>query len=172
MKKVIIIICSAIIAVTAGLCLGGCAKQAPSGSTAPAKASAAQPAVAAWQQGDTAAAVSNFVQADWTRGPLFASNSTLSLSEAQFKALSDAERESRSGELTSQVNAFRKLASAVAETGRTAAVKGDTAQARKYFASLQQCGTALEGSNCLAIVQLVGKAVKRMGDVEMAKIAQ
>jgi hypothetical protein len=103
---------------------------------------------------------------------LFASDSTLSLSEDQFKALSAGERQSRGTELTAQVEAFRRLASAVAEAGRDAAAKGDTAQARKYFTSLQQCGTALESSNCLAIVQLVGKAVRKMGETEMAKVGQ
>ncbi len=128
--------------------------------------------MAAWKQGDTATAVSNFVQADWTRRPLFAPDSTLSLSEDQFKVLLADERQSRGTELTSQVDAFRRLASSVAEAGRDAAAKGDPALARKYFASLQQCGTALESSNCLAIVQLVGKAVKKMGDTEMAKVGQ
>jgi hypothetical protein len=159
--------------ITACLAIAGCGKQTtPPGSTASTNAPAAQPAIAAWQQGDTAAAVSSFVQTDWTQWPLFASDSTLSLSEDQFKALSAAERESRSAELTSQVDAFRRLASAVAEAGRDDAAKGDAAKARKYFASLQLCGTALSGSNCLAIIQLVGKAVKKMGDTEMAKAGQ
>ena len=160
-------------AITACLAIAGCSKQtAPPGPAAATNAPAAQPAMAAWQQGDTAAAVSRFVQSDWTRQPLFASDSTLSLSEDQFKGLSAAERESRSTELTSQVEAFRKLASAVADAGRDAAAKGDTALARKYFTSLQQCGTALQSSNCLAIIQLVGKAIKRTGDTELAKIGQ
>jgi hypothetical protein len=160
---------TSIAAAIMGLFLVGCTKQTP--PVVSTKAPVAQPAMTAWQQGDTAAAISNFVQTDWTQRPLFASDSTLSLTEDQFKALSAAERESRATELT-RVDAFRQLAKAVAEAGRDAAAKGDTTQARKYFASLQQCGTALGDSNCLAIVQLVGKAVKKIGDTEMAKVGQ
>jgi hypothetical protein len=61
------------------------------------------------------------------------------------------------------------LAAAVAQAGRDAAAKGDAEQARKYFLSLKQCGTALDRPDSLSLVQLVGRAFKKMADTELEK---
>ena len=158
---------------TVSLLLAGCGKKAgPPGSTASAAAPIAQPSMKAWQQGDKCAAISTFVETDWSSGPLFAANSTLSLSEDQFKALSNADRQAQSGEMMSQLDSLKRLAAAVAQAGRDAASKGDTAQARKYLTALRQCGTALDNADRLRMVQLVGQALKRMADAELAKVGQ
>ena len=162
---------SAVLALS--LLLTGCGKKAgPPGSTASAAAPIAQPSMTAWQQGDKATAISSFVETEWSSGPLFAANSTLSLSEDQFKALSNADRQAQSGEMMSQLDSLKKLAAAVAQAGRDAASKGDTIQARKYFTSLKQCGTALDNADRLRMVQLVGQALKKMADAELAKVGQ
>jgi hypothetical protein len=151
----------------------GCGKKtSPPSSTSAVAAPVAQAAMTAWQQGDKSGAVTSFVETDWSHGPLFAANSTLSLSEDQFKALSNADRQAKSGEMISQLDSLKKLAAAVAQAGRDAASKGDTAQARKYFTSLKQCGTALDRPDCLRIVQLVGQALKKMADTELTKIGK
>ncbi len=155
------------------LLLSGCGKKSGQPSATPSAANpVAQPAMTAWQQGDKSTAVTRFVETDWSARPLFASNSTLSLTEDQFKALSDAGRQARSGEMMKQLDSLKQLAAAVAQAGREAASKGDSAQARKYYTSLKQCGTALSGQDCLSIVQLVGKALNKMADTELAKIPQ
>jgi len=144
--------------------MAGCGKKSPSSSTTPPPAQAdaassspvAQPALTAWQQGDKAAAVSSFLAADWSAHPLFAAGSTLSLSESQFKALSDAERQAKSTEMTAQLASLKQLAAAVAQAGLDAASKDDAPQARKDFTSLKQFGAALESSDYMLIVQLVG----------------
>ncbi len=167
----------------ASILLAGCGKkESASGSSAPPKkqeseaapagAAVAQPALTAWQQGDKSTAVSSFLEADWSARPLFASGSTLNLSEDQFKALPAADRQAKSGEMMSQLDSVKKLAAAVAQAGREAASKGDTPQARKCFASLKQCGTALDSPDRLRIVQLVGQAFKKMADTELAKVGQ
>jgi len=172
---------SAVMAVT--ILLAGCGKQnTPSGTASsttngqtsvPAVAAApvAQAAMSAWQQGDKAAAVSSFLAADWSSRPLFASNSLLSLTEDQFKALSEADRQTRSGEIR-QLDSMKQLAAAVAQAGRDAATKGDTAQAQKCFTALKQCGAALSSPDSLSLVQLVGKALNKMADTELAKIGK
>jgi hypothetical protein len=158
---------------TVSLLLAGCGKKAtPPGSPPSTEAPVTQSAMTAWQQGDKPKAVSSFVETDWSRRPLFAASSTLSLTEDQFKALPDAERQAKSGEMMSQLDSLKKLASAVAQAGREAAAKGDTAQARKHFTSLKECGTALDSPDCLSLVQLVGKALKKMADTELAKMPQ
>ena len=164
--------------IAATILIAGCGKKSSSSSTTPPPAQAgaassspvAQPALTAWQQGDKAAAVSSFLAADWSARPLFAAGSTLSLSEAQFKALSDADRQAKSTEMTTQLGSLKQLAAAVAQAGLDAASKGDAPQARKDFTSLKQFGAALESSDYMLIVQLVGKGIEKRGDTELAKI--
>ena len=118
----------------------------------------------AWQQGDKAAAVSNFLAADWSARPLFAAGSPLNLSEDQFKALSDAERQAKSSDMMSQIASLKQLAQVVVQAGRDAAAKGDTAQARKCFTTLKLANAARRWRvlGCMQLVQLVGKAFVKM----------
>ena len=143
----------------------------PAGKT-PAAVPIAEPAMTAWQQGDQATAVAKFVGADWSSHPLFAPDSALSLSEARFNAFSDAENKVRSAELISQLDSLKQLARAVIQTGDDALAKGDTAQARKCFTSLEQCGAALNTPNRGRLVQLVGQAFQKRAKGELAKIGQ
>jgi len=171
---------SAVVAAT--ILLVGCGKQNTSSGTSPSPAKeqpsaasaspVAQAALSAWQQGDQSTAVSSFLAADWSARPLFASDSVLSLTEAQFASLSAADRQAKSGEMTKQLDSLKRLAAAVAQAGRDAASKGDTAQAQKCFTSLKQCGAALSSPDCLSLVQLVGKAFTKMADTELAKIGK
>jgi Tfp pilus assembly protein PilF len=149
----------------------GCGKQpVPPSSSASAAAPVTQSALTAWQQGDKTAAVNSFVETDWSSGPLFSSSSALSLTEDQFKALSNSERQTKSSEMLPQIDSLKQLAAAVAQGGRDAVSKGDTAQARKYFTSLKQCGAALDTSNSLALVRLVGQGMKKRADTEMSTL--
>jgi len=169
-------------ALAVAISLVGCGKQSTSSSNPPspanervsttAAAPVAQPALSAWQQGDKSTAVSSFVAANWNARPIFVSGSVLSLTEDQFKSLSDADRQARSAEMTKQLDSLKQLGAAVAQAGRDAAAKGDTAQAQKYFTSLKQCGTALSSPECLTLVQLVGKTLNKMADTDSAKIAR
>jgi hypothetical protein len=163
----------------AALLMAGCGKKtgAPGGGSVPppaqtaAAASPVAPAILAeWRQGDPAAAVRDFLAADWSGRPLFAADSVLSLSEAQFRALSDADRQAKSGELTAQLDSLKKLAVAVAQAGNNALAQGDAAQARKDFDALKQFGAALAGSENLLLVQLTGQAIAKKADAGLAKI--
>jgi hypothetical protein len=142
---------------------------------APANAASipvAQPALIAWKQGDKAAAVNKFVEADWSARPLFVAGSVLNLGEDQFKAFSDAERKARVVEMTEQLDVLKQLAKAVAQAGRDEALKGDLPQARMYFASLKQCGTALGSPDRLELVQMVGQSFRNLSDKETANIGK
>ena len=84
----------------------GCGKKSPSSSATPPPAQAAvasslasHPVLATWQQGDKAAAVTNFLATDWSVHPLFVSGSVLSLSEDKLKALSSADRKATVDEM-------------------------------------------------------------------------
>ena len=110
------------------IALSGCSKKS-------APTTVLQSVLTTWQQGDQASAISRFMAADWSQRPLFTPGSSLSLSEAQFNALPAAEQEAKMKELLPQLSAIRELAKAVVQAGRDAAGKGDSAQARKYFAT-------------------------------------
>ena len=160
------------ILLTASLLLAGCGKQsAAPGSSASTATPATQSALTAWQQGDKPAAVTSFVETDWSRRPLFAPGSVLSLTEEQFKALSDAERQAKSREMLPQVESLKQLAAAVAQAGRDAAANGDAAQARNHFTALKECGAALDTPDSLALVRIVGQGLKRRADAELSKLA-
>ena len=69
-----------------------------------------------------------------------------------------------------QIDSLKQLAAAVAQAGRDAAAKGDVAQARKHFTALRECGAALDTSDSLAIVRLVGQGMKKRAETEMSKL--
>jgi hypothetical protein len=164
----------------AAILTAGCRKQpGPADNTTPppkaqantaAAAPLAQQALTAWQQGDKSAAVNAFLAADWSARPLFAAGSILNLSEDQFKALSDADRQEKSAAMMAQLASMKQLATAVVQSGRDATANGDAAQARKYFTAVNQCGAALAGPDSLKLVQLVGQAFQKMSDQELKKL--
>ena len=153
----------------ATILIAGCDKKSPSSSTTPPPAqadAASSPAshlvLATWQQGDKAAAVASFLTTDWSVHPLFAEGSILSLTETQLKALPATDRKTKADEMLPQLRSFRDLAEAVEQAGHDAATKGDTAQARKYFEALKQCGTALDGSDYTFMLRQVGQAIQKL----------
>ena len=101
---------------------------------------------------------------------MFPPSSVLSLSEDQFKALSMAEEQVKSSQMTSQLDSLKALVRAVIQAGDDALAKGDAAGARKYFTSVEQCGTALDSTNNLKLAQLVGQAFEKRAQSELAKI--
>jgi hypothetical protein len=152
----------------------GCGKKSNEATTPSAAGGtatpAAEPILTAWQQGNQSAAVSSFVEADWSKRPLFTPGSTLSLSEGQFLALSMSEREEKSKEMLPQLSELKSLANAVVQAGHEAAARNDAALARKHFTALQQFGAAIDTEESMQIVRLVGRAVKKLGDDALAKL--
>jgi hypothetical protein len=162
----------------ATILVAGCGKKMRSAgsSTAPPTAQSAQPeaasfpALAVWERGDKAAAVTNFLATDWSSHPLFTTGSVFSLSETQLRALSPAERKAKADEMLPQLLSLRDLAKAVEQAGRDAAAKGDKIQARKYYESLKQCGTALDSPDYTIMLGRVGQAIQNLGEKDLEQI--
>ena len=55
--------------------------------------------------------------------------------------------------------------------GREAVSKKEVDLGRRHFVSLQQCGDALNTPETLAVVKLIGQAMKKMADAELVKLA-
>jgi len=153
------------------LLLASCSrKSSPPASAPSATAPVASPLIVAWKQGDKSVAISHFVETDWNSRPLFASGSACNLTEAQFRALPREKQQQESEEMIAEITSLKELAAATAQAGRDAAWNGDKAQARKYFAALQQCGAALDSSTYSLLVQKVGQALKRISDAELKNL--
>jgi hypothetical protein len=129
-----------------------------------------QQVLTSWQNGDKSAAVSQFVQVDWSARPLFAADSPLNLSEDQFVSLSQSERSSKTGELLSQVPRLKELYREVVKAGRNAVAKGDAAEARRDFIALKRCGEALDSQDFTLLVRQLAQPFKRTADAELTKL--
>jgi hypothetical protein len=167
-----------LVVIAVAILIAGCGKKssdtpvtaAPTPTSVALSSSIALSALTAWQRGDKAAAINNFVETNWSFHPLFPTASALSLSEDQFKRLSAADREIKSQEAMSQIAALKQLAQAVAQAGRDAGSKGDPKKAQKHFASLRQCGIELQSPTSLKVLQLVGKSIEKMSEAELANV--
>ena len=130
----------------------------------------------AWQQGDPSAAVSRFRNADWSARPLFTPDSALSLTEDQFRnqfsSLTPSEMEAKRQEMMAPLDTLKQVGAAATQAGLDAAAKNDLVAARKYFTALLTCGEALDTSDSLAIVKLVGQGMKKRADAELAKLSR
>ena len=135
------------------------------------KTGIAEPVLAAWEKGDKATAISLFVDADWSKRPLFAPGTTLGLSEKQFQALPPAAIEARIKDIIPRIGELKEVAMAVAQAGRDAAGKKDEVQARKYFTAVKQYAAALESPDCPSLVQSLGQGIKMMADNDLSKLS-
>src|SRR5262245_38917852 len=136
MKYALVMVAAAFAFAIAG---AGCGKK--SISTA---AGVIDPILAEWQKGDQTKAIKLFVDADWSRRPLFGSDSPLGMSEKQFAALPAADQQAKTDAFGPMLQDLRKLAQAVLRAGTDAAEKKDMATARTYITAAQRCGEALE----------------------------
>jgi len=130
-----------------------------------------QQVLSVWRTDGEAAAVSRFLEADWSMHPLFTPGSILSVSEDEFAALPAAERNAKADEMLTQLGELRKLAAAVELAGVDAETKKDFDQARKCFDSLKQCGRALDTSGALLAFRLVGQAMEKKANAAAAALA-
>jgi hypothetical protein len=129
-----------------------------------------EPLLYAWKQGDHASALRRFTETDWSARPLFAPASVLSLSESQFAAIPAFDREARANEMLKQVGVLQQLVRAVLQAAAESADKKHSAQARRYFTSLKQCGQALDEGDALAIVKQIAQMMKKRADEGLAKL--
>ena len=151
-----------LLVVMAGIGLVGCGRKSSSTAVLPR-------ILTKWKQGDKNGAIEQFVGTDWSARPLFDPASPMSLSEKQFQALSTADASSKLNDLMPQIKDLRELANGVIQAGKDAAKNQDKAKAKKYFTAVSQYGAAIDSPETLLIVQLVGRAIKKIGDEELAK---
>jgi hypothetical protein len=121
--------------------------------------------LAAWQQGQKAGAVQQFLETDWKSGPLFSPGSPLRHRQSELPGMSQAAREKLMGEVEAQLGDLKQLAAAVRDKGQAVA-STDPALARRCLAKLDEVGAALDQPGDIKIVQLVGQSIRQMAAPE------
>ena len=166
------------LALVVSLSLGaGCGekKAAANNPPAPQKTAAKETAPAPleqclvrWQQGDKEGAIRLFIETDWKKGPTISSGSPLNHRESELRRLPQAELARLNGEVLAQLGDLKQLANAVRAKGKAAAGT-DKELAGRCFASLNDCGAALDQPDGMMIVNLVGRVIRKMAAAEPAK---
>lgn len=125
--------------------------------------------LARWREGDKTAAVHGFLEIDWKKNAVpFVPGAPLSLREKDLSTPSAAERERLLGQAMLQLKDLKQLAAAVLEKGTNAAAT-DQELAKRCFAKLGDCGAALDQPDALEIVQLTGRAIRKLGGAQSAQ---
>jgi hypothetical protein len=114
-----------------------------------------------WRVGKKAEATEKFMAVDMSQRPLFPTGSVLNYSEKQFVALPQAVRDKLSKEMLADIQVIKEICAHVKEASKSAASGGDNAKAEKGLAQLKKCGEALDQPDSLALLQMVGKGLKK-----------
>lgn len=131
-----------------------------------------QPILTAWQEGHSSEAVDIFVHVNWSSRPVFPTGMVLGISEAEFKSLSDSDRQLRGSEMMTQLDLMKQLASAVFDAGQSAASAGNIERAKQCYGALKQFGAALNDPKALLLVKMVGQVSIKMADRGLANLGK
>jgi hypothetical protein len=171
-----------LLTVTLAIGLGGCGKNVGSSGKSSTRTTPQQtatstasplldPILVSWKQGDQAGAVQQFIKTDGKGGLFFGPDSPLSHRESDLSGLSQAARDKLMKEVMAHISDVKALAAAVRNKGQ--AVAGtDPELARQCFARLDELGAALDQPEGMVIIQLVGRAVRKMAAAETAKLGK
>ena len=142
----------------------------PTVTRAPEKVIYLGQVLAAWSSGKRGEAVNQFLQLNWQDPAIFQGVLALAISEQQFAALSQAQREPISQQAQQFSQTARDLARAVIATTDTFLASGNTVGAKSRLEAVQQFGQALAAPERLQIIQLVGKAISQLAQEKLSGI--
>ena len=130
----------------------------PSGSLSPG---VGEKAITLWAQGRTDEAVSLLLE----DGPASQASVTplvcLSLTEAQFVQLPEADRSRMAAQLQEAGKAARGLSRAAVARIKAKHAQGEQAEAARWTSRVKDFGTQLAGPDYCEILQLVGRAIEK-----------
>lgn len=143
-----------------------------SGNTAPAAGEDASVAelVALWNAGQADEATSRFLLIDWQKADAFRDSPGLTLSEAEFLALPEDQRQQVLQETMNQLGSVRKLFFHLAAEAERLAEAGNRASAEDSLAAVRRYGQSLSGPDHLEFVQMHGKAATAYADKKSAEL--
>lgn len=115
--------------------------------------------VASWKSGDKDNAVEQLRSLRWDDPRVFANMPLMSLSEAQFGALSADERARLQKEIAQLAGTVKSLARHANATGEKAQASGDRESAKAYYEAALHLGEALSNPERVLLLQLSGKGI-------------
>jgi hypothetical protein len=121
----------------------------------PAAATMAE-AMKLWREGKQSDAVDKFLAVDFSKRPLFPTGSVLNLTEAEFIELPSAARDKMSKAMLDDIQTIKLIAGQVKELAKT------PAKAAQCRSQLKAAGEAFDRPGGLALLKLVGQALKKM----------
>lgn len=142
----------------------------PTITQAPEKTMYLGQVLAAWNTGKRGDAVNQFLQLNWQNPAVFQGVPVLAMSEQQFAALPQAQRDAVGQQAQQLCRTARDLARAVIDTTDTFVASGNAPGAKSRLEAVRQFGQALGAPERLQIVQLVGKAITQLAQEKLSGI--
>jgi hypothetical protein len=143
---------------------------APTVAEAPAKPVFLGQVLVAWNMGKRGEAINDFLQLNWQDPAVLQGIPVLSMTEQQFAALSQAQRDQMNQQVQQLSQTFRDIGKAVVASADSFIASKNRAGARARLEAAQQFGQALAAPERLAIIQLVGKAIMSLAQEKLSNI--
>lgn len=126
--------------------------------------------LACWQEDRKQDAAAGFLALDWKASVPFSALPALSLSEGQFAALPQGQREGLAQNALGLSKDIREMTRYFVEQAKAAKAENKLEEAKLYQAGLMELGKILSGNDKLKLIQMIGKAVqgytqKELGDL-------
>jgi hypothetical protein len=126
--------------------------------------------LACWKEGRKQDAAAGFLALDWKNSTPFSALPALSLSESQYAALPQGQRESLAQDALGLTKDIREMTRYFVEQAKAAKAENKLEEAKLYHSGLMELGKILSGDDKLKLIQMIGKAVqgftqKELGDL-------
>jgi len=143
---------------------------APAVTQAPEKPMYLGQVLAAWNMGKKGEAVNQFLQLNWQDPSVYQGVPVLAMSEQQFAALPQEQRDMMNQQVQQMSQTLRDMARAVVASADSFIASGNAVGARARLEAVQQFGQALAAPERLQIIQLVGKAVVQLAQDKLSGV--
>ena len=144
--------------------------QGGSDVTSGTKTVLAKDALASWEAGRKDEAVTQFLSVQWDSPSAFEGMEALTMSEQDFRALSQSEMTQAAKQAMDLTGKLRKLIFYVASDAEKLAASGNTQAAKERLMAVKRHGQALSQPERLEIVQMYGEAAAAYADKKLSAI--
>jgi|GEM_PF-6969032 len=140
--------------------------------TAPVEAGDASlsEAVALWNAGRKDDATKRFLSLDWQDASTLREMPLLTMSEEQFMALPENERQRHMQETMTLLGPIRKLFFHMASEAERLAGSGNRTEAEQYLGAVRRYGSSLFGGDYIEIVRMHGKAAMGYAEKKLSEL--
>jgi hypothetical protein len=143
---------------------------APTVTQAPEKPMYLGQVLVTWNTGKKGEAVNQFLQLNWQDPSVFQGIPVLAMSEQQFAALPEEQRDQISQQVQQLSQTFRDMGQAVISSTDSFIASGNAIGAKARLDAVQQFAQALAAPEHLQIIQLVGKAISQLAQEKLSGV--